>query len=118
MTTTDEESVNSSDAEDQDRRRKEAYKLYKQYAKPTRASMCKIVDYHANDTDITRLDVNLLPWNLEETEVIKEVMKSLKRRRRKPRKTRRRTGKTRRRTGKRKRRSVTNRTAITNARCC
>jgi hypothetical protein len=78
MTTTDEESVTSFDTEDQDRRRKEAYRFYKHYAKPTRASMCKIVDYHANDTAITRQDVDLLPWNLEETEVIKEVMKSLK----------------------------------------
>jgi hypothetical protein len=78
MTTTDEESFTSFDTEDKDRRQKEAYRLYKHYAKPTKASMCKIVDYHANDTDITRQDVDLLPWNLEETEVIKEVMKSLK----------------------------------------
>jgi hypothetical protein len=78
MRTTDDESFTPFDTEDRDRRRKEAYKLYKHYAKPTRASMCKIVDYHAKNTGITRQDVDLLPWNLEETEVIKEVMKSLK----------------------------------------
>jgi hypothetical protein len=65
---------------DQDRRRKKAYKWYKHYAKPTKASMCSIVDYYANDTDITRQDVDLLPWNTEETEVIREVMKALKKR--------------------------------------
>jgi hypothetical protein len=86
MTTTDEDSVTSFDTEDEDCRRKEAYRLYKHYAKPTRASMCKIVDYHANDTDITRQDVDLLPWNLEETEVIKEVMKSLKKKQKEDRK--------------------------------
>jgi hypothetical protein len=63
---------------DQGRRRKKAYKWYKHYAKPTKASMCSIVDYYANDSDITREDVDLLPWNLEETEVIKKAMKSLK----------------------------------------
>jgi hypothetical protein len=59
-------------------RRKKAYKWYKHYAKPTKASMCSIVDYYANDSDITRQDVDLLPWNLEETKVIKEAMKSPK----------------------------------------
>jgi hypothetical protein len=78
MTTTDEESVNSFDAEDKDRRRrKEAYKLYKQYEKPTRENMCRILDY-AKDTDVTRRDVDLLPWNRKETKVIKEVMQALK----------------------------------------
>jgi hypothetical protein len=62
----------------QGRRRKRAYKWYKHYAKPTKASMCSIVDFYANDSDITREDVDLLPWNLEETEVIKKAMKSLK----------------------------------------
>jgi hypothetical protein len=77
MTTSDEESVKSFDAEDQDRRRKKAYKLYKHYAKPTRENMCRILDY-ATDTDITRQDVDLLPWNPDKTEVIKEAMKSPK----------------------------------------
>jgi hypothetical protein len=39
--------------------------------------MCSIVDY-AKDTDITRQDIDLLPRNLDETKVIKEVMKSPK----------------------------------------
>jgi hypothetical protein len=66
--------------EDQDHRRKVAYKWYKHFAKPTKASMYSIVDHYAtaNDSDITRQDVDILPWNLEETEVIKEAMKSLK----------------------------------------
>jgi hypothetical protein len=63
---------------DQDRRRKKAYKWYKHYAKPTKASMCIIVDHYSNDTDITRQDVDLLPWNTEETKVIKKVIKALK----------------------------------------
>jgi hypothetical protein len=62
---------------DQYRRRKEAYKCYKHHAKPTKEIMCRIVD-STNDSDISRQDVDLLPWNLEETEVNKEVMKSLK----------------------------------------
>jgi hypothetical protein len=86
MKTTDEESVPSFDTEDKDRRRKEAYRLYKHYAKPTRASMCSIVDSHAKDTGITRQDVDLLPWNLEETEVIKAAMKSPKKKKKKKRK--------------------------------
>jgi hypothetical protein len=56
-------------------RRKKAYKWYKKFSKPTKATMCSIVDY-TKDTDITRQDVDLLPWNLEETKVIKEAMKS------------------------------------------
>jgi hypothetical protein len=75
MTTTEEESVNSLDVEDQDRRRKRAYKWYKHYAKPTKVRMGSIIDYYGNDIDITRQDVDLLPWNPEETEVIKEAMK-------------------------------------------
>jgi hypothetical protein len=65
---------------DQDHRRKKAYKCYKHYAKPTKASMCSIVDHNANDTDITRQDVDLLTWNTEETEVIRKDMKALKKR--------------------------------------
>jgi hypothetical protein len=65
---------------DQDRRRKKAYRCYKHYAKPTKASMCSIVDNCATNTDITRQDVDLLPWNTEETEVIRKVMKALKKR--------------------------------------
>jgi hypothetical protein len=64
----------------QDRRRKKAYKWYKHYAKPTKASMYSIVDYYANDTEITREDIDLLPWNTKETEVIRNVMKALKKR--------------------------------------
>jgi hypothetical protein len=83
MTTTDEENVNSFDAEDKGRRRKKAYRVYKHYAKPTRASLCSIVDSHAEATGITRQDVDLLPWNPEETEVVKEAMKSLKKKKKK-----------------------------------
>ena len=84
-TTTDEESVPSFDTEDKDRRRKEAYSLYKHYVKPTRASMCSIVDSHAKDIGITRQDVDLLPWNLEETEVVKAAMKSPKKKKKRRR---------------------------------
>jgi hypothetical protein len=84
MTTSDEENVTSSlDAEDKGRRRKKAYEVYKHYAKPTRASMCRIIDSHAEDAGITRQDVDLLPWNPENTEVIKEAMKSLKKKEKK-----------------------------------
>jgi sRNA-binding protein len=79
MTTTAEESVRSFDAKDQDHRQKKAYKWYKYYSKPTKKSMCSIVDHYAND-DITRQDIDLLPWNREETEVIRKVMKALKKR--------------------------------------
>jgi hypothetical protein len=48
------------------------------YAKPTKASMCSIVDHYANDADITRQDVDLLPLNPEETEVAREAMQSMK----------------------------------------
>jgi hypothetical protein len=60
---------------DQNRRREKAYKSYKHFLKPTKATMYRIVD-HTKGTDITRQDVDLLPWNLEETKVIKEAMKS------------------------------------------
>jgi sRNA-binding protein len=63
---------------DQDHRRMKTYKWYKHYAKPTKESMCSIVEYYANNIDITRQDVDLLPWNLEETAVFKKVMKALK----------------------------------------
>jgi hypothetical protein len=87
MKTTDDESVPSSDTDDKDRRRKEAYRLYKHYAKPTRASMCSIVESsRAKDTGITRQDVDLLPWNLEETEVVKADMKSPKKKKKKKKK--------------------------------
>jgi hypothetical protein len=56
---------------DQNRRRNEVYKWYKHYAKPTKENMCQIVD-SMNDTDIAREDVDLLPWNLKETRVVKE----------------------------------------------
>jgi hypothetical protein len=48
--------------------------------------MCSIVDSHAEDTGITRQDVNLLPWNPEETEIIKEAMKALKKKEKKGKK--------------------------------
>jgi hypothetical protein len=96
--TTVEESVSSFDAEDQYRCRKKAYKWYKHYAKPTKESMCHIVDY-AIDDEITREDIDLLPWNLEETEVINKVMKSLQKSKKKEKEN---TRKIRRRIGKRK----------------
>jgi outer membrane biosynthesis protein TonB len=75
---------------DQAHRRKLVYKWYKHYAKPTRANMYSIVDFYANldyydneDSDITRQDVDLLPWNIEETEVTKEAMKSKKKNKKK-----------------------------------
>jgi phenylalanyl-tRNA synthetase alpha subunit len=65
---------------EQAHRRKLVYKWYKHYAKPTRANMYSIVDFYANleDSGIKRQDVDLLPWNIEGTEVIKEAMKSKK----------------------------------------
>ena len=81
---------------DQNHRRKKAYKWNKHFSKPARACMKSIVDYYANDIDITRQDVDLLPWNLEETKVIKETMKSTKRRRRTRERRRTRTRKRRR----------------------
>jgi hypothetical protein len=62
---------------DQDRRRKEVYKRYKHYAKPTKETMRRIAE-STNDTDIVGQDIDLLPWNLEETALIKGAMKSLK----------------------------------------
>jgi hypothetical protein len=64
----------------QDRRRKKAYKWYKHYSKTTKASMCSIVDHSASDDDITRQDVDLLPWNPDESEVIRKVVKAMKKR--------------------------------------
>jgi hypothetical protein len=84
MTTTVEERVSSFDAEDPYRCRKKAYKWYKHYLKPTKESMCRIVDY-AND-ELTQEDVDLLPWNLEETEVITKEMKSLQKEKEKEKK--------------------------------
>jgi hypothetical protein len=63
---------------DQNLRRKKVYKLYKHLLKPTKAKFCSIVDSDAKNTDITRQDIDLLPWNLEETKVIKEAMRSPK----------------------------------------
>jgi hypothetical protein len=63
---------------DQYHRQRKAYKWYKQHAKPTKERMYSIVDHYASDNDITRQDVDLLPWNREETEVNKKVMKALK----------------------------------------
>jgi hypothetical protein len=61
----------------EEERRKKAYKLYKHNEKPTRKKMCLIVDA-LDDTGISRQDIDLLPWNLEKTKVIKEEMKALK----------------------------------------
>jgi hypothetical protein len=38
--------------------------------------MCRILDY-TKGADFTRKDVDLLPWNVDESEVIEEAMKSL-----------------------------------------
>jgi hypothetical protein len=57
---------------DQDRGRKNAYKWYKLLGKPTRETMCRIVEY-TKGPDYTRQDLDLLPWNFEETEVVEEV---------------------------------------------
>jgi hypothetical protein len=42
--------------------------------------MCSIVDRYASDIDITRQDVNLLPWNPDESDVIRKAMKATKKR--------------------------------------
>jgi hypothetical protein len=62
---------------DQHRRRRNAYNWYKLLAQPTRATMCRILDY-TKGADFTRKDVDLLPWNVDESEVIEEAMKSLR----------------------------------------
>jgi hypothetical protein len=67
---------------DQYRRRKNAYNWYKLLAQPTRATMCRILDY-TKGADFTRHDLDLLPWNLEESEVTEEAMKSLKKEKKK-----------------------------------
>jgi hypothetical protein len=85
--TTDEGSVNSFDDEDQGHRQKKAYKWYKQIAKPSRATMYSLVDYFGDSIDITRQDVDLLPWNFDETQVIKEAMKAPKKTEKKDKKT-------------------------------
>jgi hypothetical protein len=61
----------------QDYRRKNAYKWYKLFASPTRETMRRIVEY-TKGPNFTRQDVDLLPWNFEETEVTEEAMKSPK----------------------------------------
>jgi hypothetical protein len=78
--------VRQESEKDQNCRRRKAYKWYKHFSKPTKAAMCSIVD-DTKDTDITRQDVDLLPWNLEETKVIKEAMKSSKNTKQKDKKT-------------------------------
>jgi hypothetical protein len=57
---------------DEDQRRKKCYKWYKLLAKPTRETMCRIVEY-TRGPDFTCEDVDLLRWNFEETKVIKEA---------------------------------------------
>jgi hypothetical protein len=65
--------VRQESEKDQNRRREKAYRLYKYLSKPTKATMCSMIDY-TKDSDITKQDVDLLPWNLEETKVITEAM--------------------------------------------
>jgi hypothetical protein len=55
---------------DQDQRRKKCYKWYKLLSKPTRETMCRIVEY-TRGPDFTRQDIDLLRWNYEETAVVK-----------------------------------------------
>jgi hypothetical protein len=62
---------------DQEYRQRNAYKWFKILAKPTRETMCQIVEY-TKGSDFTREDVDLLPWNFEETEVAEEAMESPK----------------------------------------
>jgi hypothetical protein len=62
---------------DQYRRMRNAYNWYKLLAEPTRATMRRILDY-TKGADFTNQDVDLLPWNLDETEVTEGAMKSLK----------------------------------------
>jgi hypothetical protein len=66
---------------DREEKEKNAYKWYKLYAKPTRETLYRIAQY-AKGPDFTRKDVDLLPWNVEETEVAEEAMKSPKKKRR------------------------------------
>jgi hypothetical protein len=63
-----------SSEKDLDYRRKNAYKWYKLLAKPTRETMCCLIEY-TEGPDFTDQDVDLLPWNFEETEVTEEAMK-------------------------------------------
>jgi hypothetical protein len=62
---------------DQYRRMRNAYNWYKLLAQPTRATMCRILDY-TKGADFTRQGVDLLPWIIEESKVSEEAMKSLK----------------------------------------
>jgi hypothetical protein len=57
---------------DQDQRRKKCYKWYKLLAKPTRETMCRIVEY-TRGSDFTLQDVDLLRWNYDETAVVKKT---------------------------------------------
>jgi hypothetical protein len=67
-----------SDSESsEEQRRKKAYKWYKNNAKPTKNNMCLVVDA-LGDTGISRQDIDLLPWNPDNTKVNKEEMKALK----------------------------------------
>jgi hypothetical protein len=70
----DSESSEATPTTEEDHRKK-AYKWYKHNAKPTKNNMCLIIDA-LNDTGISRQDIDLMPWNPEETKVIKEDMKS------------------------------------------
>lgn len=62
---------------DRDSRMRNVYKWYKLFARPTRETMCCIVDY-TRGPDFTREDIDLMPWNTEETAVDEEAMKARK----------------------------------------
>jgi hypothetical protein len=66
-------------------RRENAFYWYKLLEKPTKGTMCSIVEY-IKDIDFTRQDIDLLPWNFRETKVSEEAMKAPKRKERKVKK--------------------------------
>jgi hypothetical protein len=61
----------------EEKRRSKAYKWYKRNAKPTKNNMCLVVDA-LGDTGISRRDIDLLPWNPDNTKIKKEEMKAPK----------------------------------------
>jgi hypothetical protein len=71
----DKESSEVKPTEEQ--RLKKAYKWYKHNAKPTKNNMRLIVDA-LGDTGILREDIDLLPWNPDNTKVNKEELKAMK----------------------------------------
>jgi hypothetical protein len=64
------------EAKDVKRRFKKAYKWYKTLARPTRETMCCVIDF-TRGLDITRECVGFLPWNWDESKVDEEAISVL-----------------------------------------